>query len=89
MITFLNRKEVFTTFSMEEQAEVRELFSREKIDYRLKVISRSSPSPVGRGTRATMGSLGQDSQLDRQYLFFTASKDYDAAKALLSRRKEG
>ena len=44
MITILNRKELCITFSMTEQANIREALSKNNIDYYIKTINRMSPS---------------------------------------------
>lgn len=79
MITIFNRKELCVVFSMTEQSDTRAILSKHDIDYRIKTISRSSPSPFSSGTRARAGSFGQDLSLDNEYIFYVHKQDYDQA----------
>ena len=44
MITIFNRKELLTTFSMEEQDRVREILAQNHIDYRVKTVCPTARS---------------------------------------------
>jgi len=49
MITIFNRREVFLTYSIREQAKIRAKLSQSNIEYYVKTVNRMSPSPFGRG----------------------------------------
>lgn len=84
MITIFNRKELISTYDMKKQAEVRDLLSQFKISYSIKVINRKSPSPFDAGSRARTGTLGENLQLEYQYIIFVRKEDYDKADAVIS-----
>ena len=87
MITLFNRKELLITFSMSEQAEVRNILSDNKIDYIIKTINRKSPSPLNtispEGTRAFTGTLGENLSISYEYIIFVHRKDYEQAQFIL------
>ena len=45
MITVLNRKELFITYSIKKQSEIRDALYNNNIDYRIRTVNRMSPSP--------------------------------------------
>lgn len=78
MITIFNRTELVSTFSIREQAKIREALCHEKIDYFLKTHSRISP---GIGVRGSYSSTdGMD--LSCEYIFYVRRKDYGQALAV-------
>lgn len=83
MITWFNRKELLVTYDMKKQNEVRTLLQNNRIDYRVKVISRGNPSPFAAGTRARTGSFGEDPALHYEYKIYVKKDDYDKALSLL------
>ena len=86
MITIFNRREVAITYSMDGQARIRELLSANGIDYRYKVMDRTSPS-VLTSNRARTGTFGYNMNYTNEYIFYVHKKDYQAAKALIDRRR--
>lgn len=83
MITIFNRKELVITYNMKEQARIREILDNHNIDYDIKVVNRMSPSPMAAGTRARMGSLGQNSGEMCEYIIYVSKKDYERAHHML------
>lgn len=83
MITIFNRRELCIVFSMAEQSEIRKILSTNKIDYYLRTINRSSPSPFSGASRARTGSMGQRMDLNYEYIFYVHKKDYDLAKNII------
>lgn len=81
MITILNRKEVCVTFDMARQAEVRDILQGAGIDYRVKVINRTSTASV----RASMGSSSREIEMDYEYRIFVHKDDYEEALHLIRR----
>jgi hypothetical protein len=77
MITVFNRKELVTTYSMEEQANIREKLKSNKIDYRLKTINRNSK------LRGNIVIIGQNVKESYEYIFYVNKSDYDNAKFLI------
>lgn len=81
MITIFNRRELLTTYSMEKQAQVRDILSQNGIDCRTKTNSHSS----GRYTRGRTGSFGQNSDFAYQYTIYVHSNDYEKAQYLINK----
>ena len=81
---FSPRAELFITFSSEEQARIRALLSQNGIDYRLKVVDRSAPSPLSTGRRGRTGSFGESPALACEYIFTVRKEDLLRAQAVLA-----
>ena len=83
MITIFNRKELRITFSMKEQAEIRNALKAEKIEYVTKVINRNSPSPFS-SERGRTGTLGQNIEKAYEYVIYVRKKDYERAEHVIN-----
>lgn len=79
MITIFNRAEVCTTYSMQEQSEIRNLLTQEGIDYSLKTVNLKSPSPM-------TGSFGEDLSKTYEYIFYVHKDDIEKAKHIVYSR---
>lgn len=86
MSLFAPRAELLITFSAEEQARVRSLLAQNHVDYRLKVVDRSAPSPLSTGRRGRTGSFGESPALACEYIFTVRKEDLSLAQAVLSAR---
>jgi len=85
MITIFNRKELYLTYSMNEQAKIRDKLSQMDIEYYVKTVNRMSPSPFARGTRSRTGSFGQNTDLNYEYIIYVHKKDYEQAKSAVNK----
>jgi hypothetical protein len=83
MITIFNRKELIVTFSMKQQAKVRDMLNTNKIEYILKTINRNGPSLFS-NSRARFGTFGQNMDLAYEYIFYVHKDDYSKAQAIMS-----
>ena len=84
MITVFNRRELLTTFSMDEQNRVRDILAQNGIDYRVKTVCPTARATAfGGSDRARTGSFGVDSQSAWQYYIYVHKKDYDRARSLI------
>ena len=83
MLHILNRKELTVTFSMEEQARVRQLLQDHGIGYSVKTVNRGSPSPFAAGDRIRTGSFGNRLSDMYEYVLYVHKSDYERAKALI------
>ena len=83
MITVFNRKELLTTFSLEEQSRVRDILSSNGIDYKVKTVNPSARSYVGGSGRGRGGSFGINSDAAYQYYIYVRAGDYDLARSLI------
>lgn len=81
-MNILNRKELFITYDSNEQARVRNILADHKIDYSIKTIDRTSPSPISAGRR-TSGVLGQDMNKMCEYIIYVHKSDYEQAAYLI------
>lgn len=84
MITIFNRREVYLTYSIDEQAKIRKKLAQNNIKYYIKTINRMSPSPIARGTRS-VGTLGQKTGSNYEYIIYVHKKDYDQARYIISK----
>ena len=86
MITIFNRIEIFSTYSMKEQAKIRGILSRHNIKYYIRTINTMSSSIFGGvGNRARTGSFGQNMDLNYQYIIYVHKRDYDIAKHVINK----
>ncbi len=83
MITLWNRRELMTTFSMERQAEVRRRLAARGIPYTVRTVSRGSASLLGT-SRARTGTMGQNMDMNWEYIIWVRKKDYDEAAAVIN-----
>ena len=84
MLTIFNRRELLTTFSPEEQNRVRDILSRNHIDYRIKTVNPSARSAfAGSSGRARTGSFGVNMDCAYQYCIYVHKKDYALAQSLM------
>lgn len=83
MLTIFNRRELLTTFSMEEQNRVRDILARNQIDYRLKTVDPAARATFGSSGRARTGSFGIDMDCAYQYYIYVHKKDYARAQSLI------
>lgn len=75
MITIFNRAELTLTYSVEQQAKLREALAAAGIDYRLRVHTDS------RG----VGRMGRMTSAGTEYIFYVHRDDLDAARAAIIR----
>ena len=81
MITIFNRRELFVTYSIKRQAEIRDRLSEKGIDYSIRTVSRSAKFD---GIRTGgLGTLGQMMEYDTEYIFYVHRKDYEYACGLI------
>lgn len=85
MITIFNRKELVSTYSMGEQAKVRNILADNHIDYFVKTINRKSSSPLAAGTRARTGTFGENLDLEYEYIIYVKKQDFKEAQHLLKK----
>ena len=85
MITIFNRKELFITYSMKKQSEIRDALYNNNIDYQIKTIDRMSPSPFSSGSRGRVGTFGQNMNINYEYIFYVRKIDYDNAKFIINK----
>ena len=84
MLTIFNRKELCITYSLEEQANIRNILCENQIDYQIKTVNRRSPSPVAAGTRARTGTFGENPGLAYEYIIYVKKDDYEKASHVIS-----
>lgn len=83
MLTIFNRRELLTTFSMEEQNRVRDILAQNHIEYRIKTINPSARATLGSSGRARTGSFGVNMDSAYQYCIYVHAKDYALAQSLI------
>lgn len=85
MITIFNRKELFITYSMKKQSEIRDALYNNNIDYQIKTVDRMSPSPFSSGSRGRVGTFGQNMNINYEYIIYVRKTDYDNAKFIINK----
>lgn len=83
MITIFNRQELSSTFDIKEMAEICNSLSNKSIDYYVKTINRKSPSPISAGSRAYTGTLGENLNMEYEYIIYVKKVDYENACYLI------
>ncbi|MEG1869360.1 MAG: hypothetical protein RR205_00770 [Oscillospiraceae bacterium] len=83
MINIFNRKELFTTFSMEQQSQARNLLQNAGIEYIYKVTNRNNSYAVDR-QRESLGRFGENQSIANQYTFYVHKDDLELAQSVLS-----
>ena len=83
MLTILNRRELLTTCSMEEQNRVRDILAQNHIDYRVKAVNPSARATFAGSGRARTGSFGLDMDCAYRYYIYVHKKDYARAQSLI------
>lgn len=83
MLTILNRRELLTTCSMEEQNRVRDILAQNHIDYRVKAVNPSTRATFAGSGRARTGSFGLDMDCAYRYYIYVHKKDYARAQSLI------
>lgn len=82
MITVFNRKRLFSSFSVKEQAQLREALAAHKIPYIVNVVNISGG--FGRANvRGSTGGAGLNMDYVYEYIIYVRKKDYERANALL------
>ena len=79
MVTVFNRKELMMTFDLNEQVRIRNLLADHGIDYYIKTINRTSPSPLSVGSRGRTGTFGLNQNNVYEYKIYVKKEDYDKA----------
>ena len=85
MITIFNRKEIYSTNSMSEQVNIRDILSQNNIYYYVKTVNRMAPSLFTSGRRSRTGTFGQNMDFSYGYTIYVHKKDYDKARYLINR----
>ena len=83
MLTIFNRRELLTTFSMEEQSRVRTVLAQHHIDYQIKTVNPSARATIGSSGRSRTGSFGVNMDCAYQYNIYVHKKDYALAQSLM------
>lgn len=83
MLTIFNRRELLCTFSMQQQARLRDRLEARDIPYSLRTVNRNAPSAFS-DTRARTGTPGQTPERAYEYIIHVHKKDYDQACTLLA-----
>ncbi len=83
MVTVWNRKELCLTYSMEEQAKVRELLSANGVDYTVTTAGTHMRNVGLRGIGA--GRTWENTDWNIEYRIFVKKSDFARAAALLQK----
>lgn len=77
---FFNKEDIYIGYSMEELSKVRGILESKGIKYTYKVINHSGQW-LGQGTtRGNFGSIGMNSNYEKQFVVSVKKKDSKNAK---------
>lgn len=82
MITVFNRKELIVTMEMNRQAEVRDILSKNNIEYIINTVNLQA-APILGNRRAQTGSFGINQDYSYEYKIYVHKKDYEKAAQLI------
>ncbi|NCC15068.1 MAG: hypothetical protein EOM28_01760 [Clostridia bacterium] len=80
MITILNRKELFITYSLQKQAEIQNLLSAHNIEYSISVL--------GNVMQSNTRGFGIRVETQTECKFYVKKKDYEEAVFILNQKHE-
>ena len=86
MITVWNRKELFCTFDIRKQAQVRDILWKFDISYEVRVSDRAD---FFVGGRMISGEHSSKPEHQTEYLIYVKKEDYERALFLVQRNMEG
>ena len=86
MLTIFNRRELTIPYDTKRQAEIRDLLAQSGIDYYVRVINRTSPSPFSTGSRSRIGTLGENLELENEFVIYVNKSDYTRASIITSEK---
>ena len=87
MITIANRKELLVTYDMNEQARVRNILTETGIDYTIKTVNLTSPTPLSGASRGRTGGAGVKSESMYEYHIYVKKTEYERASAAICSEK--
>lgn len=83
MLTIFNRKELKTTYDIDEQSRIRDILSQNKIEYDVKVVDRNKTSHMtNKSCRETLGTMNLNHSLSKEYIIYVKKEDYVKANKL-------
>lgn len=82
LITIFNRKELLVTMDFNEQADVREILSANRIPYVIKTTNLQSSPAIG-SHRGRIGNFGINQDYSYEYKIYIHKNDYDRASRLI------
>ena len=83
MIHILNRKQLYSTFNLQERSSINQILEQNHIEYYTKVINRKSSSPFSSGSRVRTGTFGENTNLEYEYIIFVKKTDFQEANILI------
>ena len=78
MISIFNRKELFITYDMKKQSEIRSILQNNNIEYKVNVKNILSSE-----NRAHTGSMGVAQSKSYEYKIYVKASDYEKALYLI------
>lgn len=80
MITFFNRRELFTTFNIDEYVRIRSILSQNRIEYSVKIKNHAGFS------RGHIGYAGINNDYTCQYIIYVKRNDFGRAVYYINKR---
>ncbi len=83
MITVFNRKEICTTYDLEEQNKIKSILKENNISYDIVAKNMTSPTPVALGGKE-LATYGLDLSHCIEYKIYVKKQDFETAMYLIS-----
>lgn len=83
MILMCNRKEIYHGFSISEFNRIKDILSRESINYDFRTVNRNTSAGFDT-SRGRIGSMGENMKYSYEYYIYIHKKDYDEAVFLIN-----
>ncbi len=85
MLTFFNRRELLSTFSMKERGRVIAALEGAGVPYVTRTVDRNAPI-LGSSSRGRRGTSGQNPALAYEYTVFVHKRDLERARCALAHK---
>lgn len=80
MLTIFNRRELFTTFNIEEYIRLRGILQQNRIEFSVKIKNHAGSS------RGHLGNMGINTDYAYQYVIYVKRNDFENAVYFLNKR---
>ena len=84
-MNFFNRRELITTFNLDQLERIREQLRVAGIKYYIKIVNRRSPSTFNVGNRSHTGTAFEKMKYEYTYYLYVHKNDYNKACELIGK----
>ena len=84
-MNFFNRRELITTFNLDQLERIRDQLRVAGIKYYIKTVNRRSPSAFNVGNRSHTGTAFEKMEYEYTYYLYVHKNDYNDACELIGK----